>query len=181
MVATNQADLGTDRFAVQLLNANWQFSWSHDLDALALAAGLFAAVTGARWTDRHRGLWGATALIIGLFFLDEISPLHSEIDRLAFGKLLYSPILVALVICVWLLTAETSQRAIVGVGLVTLFLSFGMHVVGLRALLTLGYYSWPYQAGVGVKSGTELAGLLLVVPGLWRLARPGVHRRPNQT
>lgn len=171
VVVTNQIDLHVHRFGIGLLNANWEFSWSHDLDTLALSVGMFAAGTGAWRHEAHRRLWAATAVILGLFFLDEASPLHGQIDRLPGGKVLYSPILLGLVACVWLLTADSDQRVLVVAGLTVLFLSFGMHVLGLHALHPIGYFSNPYQAGVGLKEGLELAGLFLVVVGLWRVAR----------
>lgn len=173
VVVTNQIDLGADQLRVGLLNANSRFSWSHDVDTLALALGMAAAVRGARRGGRDSQLWWATAVILGLFFLDEASPLHTAIDHLPLGKALYSPILLALVTCVWLLAAHSDQQVVVAAGLVTLCASFAMHVVGLHALHPIGYLSGPYQAGVGVKEGTELAGLTLVVLALWRLAKRG--------
>jgi hypothetical protein len=169
VIATNLIDLGVEHLKLSLLNANWQFSWSHDADTVALAVGVVTAVTGARRTSRSRWLWCALAVLLVLFFLDEASSVHAQIDQIHFGKFLYSPILLGFVICVWCLAADTDERVVLGWGLTMLFVSFGMHVAGLHVLRPLGYFNWIYESGVGFKEGTELAGLLIVVLGLWRL------------
>ena len=170
VIASNEVDLVADHLGIRVLDANWQFSWSHDLDKIALAVGSLAASYGGLKARSRRWQWWATAAILALFLLDELSALHAQIGQASFGKLLYSPILVGLVFSVWLLARDSPQRVIVGTGLATLFICFGVHVIGLRLLRPLGYYSVPYQAGVGIKEGMELAGLLLIVPALWSLA-----------
>lgn len=169
VVATNLLDLKIYQFRVRVLDANWQFSWSHDLDTLALAIGVVVTAVGARRHPRHRALWSASAVILALFLLDEVSPLHAEIGHVS--KLLYAPILVGLAACVWLLADRTAQRPVALLGLATLLICFGMHVVGLTVLRPIGYMSVPYQLGVGLKEGTELAGLLIVLCALAALAR----------
>lgn len=179
VIVTNLIDLRVDHLSHGLLNANWRFSWSHDLDTLGLAAGVVISALAGRSTGRsgrERRLWYAIATLLGVLFLIEASPLHAQVDLLnagglSFGKLFYTPILVALLVCVWRLVAHTDQRGAMIVGLATLFLSFVMHVIGLGALRPLGYLNWIYQGGVGAKEGLELAGLLLLIPGLWVLAR----------
>lgn len=170
VVATNLLSLGVDNLRTSLVNANWEFSWSHDADTLVLAVGIYAASRGARRAGARRRLWAITAAIMTLFFLDEVSPLHTQIGSVTFGKLLYTPILAALVVCLGRLAAAGVERRVLGWGLLTLFGAFAMHVVGLHLLRPLGYTNWIYQSGVGVKEGAELAGLFLVVPALWRLA-----------
>jgi hypothetical protein len=183
VITTNLIDLGVDTLGYRLLDANFRFSWSHDLDTVLLGAGMLTAMRGGRHCgeDADRRWWYGLAIILGVFFLDEVSPLHAAIGSIPFGKLLYSPILLALVACLWRLARQTDEWVLVGVGLTTLLISFGMHVVGLHFLLRLGYYSGTYQSGVGIKEGTELAGLLLVIVGLRRVATsdppPGALRR----
>jgi hypothetical protein len=173
VIATNQIDWSADRLGIKIINANLGFSWSHDLDKLILASSVVAALGGALRPGRHQRLWATTAFILGLFLIDELSTLHAEIGGLHFGvgKLMYAPILLVLVICVWLLAAATKERFVVAVGVLVLSVCFGMHVVGMRILRHLfGYLSSPYQLGVGIKEGSECAGFLLVVPALWRLS-----------
>jgi len=186
VVVTNLVSLHVDHLSQGLLNANWRFSWSHGVDSVAFAAALVVAALAGRHARPERRLWLATATILGVLFLDEVSPLHAQIDLLNIGefspgKLLYAPILLALLVCVWRLVEHTDQREVVLVGLATLFLSFGMHVVGLGILRPLGYLSSIYQSGVGAKEGLELAGLLLLVPSLWALGRRTTAPRSAQT
>ena len=172
VVVTNLIDLYVNDLGkgLHVLDANWQFGWSHDLNTAILAAGLVAAIAGSvRTVSRHR-IWWSTALILGLFFLDEATPLHSVIDSSKFGKLVYVPILLGLVACLWLLAADSDQRTPVMAGITILVLSFAMHLVGVPTLRSLGYFNGIYQASVGLKEGLETAGLVLVVPSLWRLA-----------
>lgn len=171
VVASNLVSLGLDHLRTNLINANWEFSWSHDLDTLLLAVGTCTAVAGARASGARRRLWLATAGILALFFLDEVSALHGQVGNL--DKLLYTPILVALVLCVWRLTEQTPDRMLVIRGLTTLLFSFAMHVAGLHLLRQVGYTTYLYQVGVGFKEGAELAGLILLVTALWRRAFAG--------
>lgn len=167
--ASNLVSLGFDDLRTTLINANWEFSWSHDVDTILLAIGVGASLIGARADSSDRWLWCATAAILAAFFVDEASALHGQVGNL--DKLLYAPLLAALVVCVWRLTAKGRERVMVLFGLGTLLLAFAMHVAGLHTLRPLGYMNYTYQAGVGFKEGTELAGLILVVVALWRRAR----------
>jgi hypothetical protein len=150
VLATNLVDLLANQLRPNLraLDANWQFSWCHDLDRLLLAAGMVAAVRGTRRVVSLQGLWYLLAGILALLLLDELSPLHATVGHIS--KLLYVPILIVLVVCLWRLVLNSPERAIVGAALLTLSGSFGMHVVGLTMLRPIGYMSWPYQAGVGI-------------------------------
>jgi hypothetical protein len=166
VVVTNLMSLGFDHLRTSAINANWEFSWSHDVDTVLLAVGVYASLGGARATGPHRRVWATTAAILALFVLDEVSAVHGQLGNLE--KLLYAPILAALVVCVWRLTAGTSERALVRWALATLVFAFAMHVVGLHLLRPIGYTKYIYQAGVGIKEGTELAGLILLITALWR-------------
>lgn len=172
VVATNLFDLYVNSLGkgLHLLDANWQFGWSHDLDTAILAAGLCSAIVGAVQDASRPWIWRFAAAIFGLFFVDEATPLHAAIDASRFGKLVYVPILLGLVACLWLLAADSDHRTPVLAGVTILVLSFAMHVVGVPTLRSLGYFDGVYQASVGLKEGLESAGLVLVVPSLWRLA-----------
>ena len=168
VVTSNLLSLGLDDLRTTLINANWEFSWSHDVDTILLGIGVWISFVAARAADEDRRLWVATAAILALLFLDELSALHGQLSNL--DKLLYAPILAALVVCIWRLTAATPERTLVVCALTTLLLAFAMHVAGLHLLRPIGYTNYVYQAGVGFKEGTELAGLILLVAALWRRA-----------
>jgi hypothetical protein len=178
VLATNWLSLGIDHLKTTLLNANWEFSWSHDVDTVVLVLGVWAAATGWRRQHRNRKLWAGIAAILTIFFLDEVSPLHAQIGAVSAGKLLYVPVLAGLAAGLWCLAAGTTERVLIGWGLAALLLSFGMHTPGLHILHRLGYTNWIYQTGVGFKEGAELAGLLLVVFALWRLSAD-IRSRPT--
>ncbi|MBV9802229.1 MAG: hypothetical protein JO130_03530 [Solirubrobacterales bacterium] len=168
VLASNLISLGLDQLRTTLINANWEFSWSHEVDTVLLAIGTGVSVVGARASTAHRRLWLTTAMILAVFFLDEASALHGQIGNL--DKLLYVPILVALVLCVRRLTDRTPERMLVTYGLTTLFFAFAMHVAGLHLIRPIGYTTYVYQTAVGFKEGAELAGLILIVAALWRRA-----------
>jgi hypothetical protein len=168
VLVSNLLSLGLDDLRTNLINANWEFSWSHIVDTILLGIGVCASLVGARATRADRRLWIATAAILAVFFLDEASALHGQIGNLE--KLLYAPILAALVVCVYRLTARTRESTLVVSALTTLLVAFAMHVAGLHLLRPIGYTTYVYQAGVGFKEGTELAGLILLVTALWRRA-----------
>jgi len=169
VVTTNLLSLGLDDLRTTLINANWEFSWSHEVDTILLGIGVWISLVGAWAAGEDRRPWLATAAILALLFLDELSALHGQLSNL--DKLLYAPILAALVVCVWRLTAGTPERTVVVCALTTLLLAFAMHVAGLHLLRPMGYTNYVYQSGVGFKEGTELAGVILLVAALWRRAR----------
>lgn len=170
VIVTNLVSLAGEHLRTDLLNANWEFSWSHDLDTVLLAVGAAVAWRGWRRPTARRRLWGSLALIQGALVVDELTPLHGRIGAVALDKLAYAPLLAVVVACIWRLTAGSMQRIWVAWGVGTLCVSFVMHVVGLHALRPIGYTNALYQTAVGFKAGTELAGLVLVVLAISRLA-----------
>jgi hypothetical protein len=94
------------------------------------------------------------------------------VDRLANGKLVYAPLLVVLVVCVWRLLGSSDHAALMFTGLVALFVSYTIHILGMAVMHGLGWASdsWGFQVRAALKEGMELAGWLLVVAALWRLA-----------
>ena len=174
VLASNLLSLRTDHLRTTLINANWEFSWSHDAATLLLGIGVWTSLIGARATRADRRLWLATAAIPPCSSWMRHRRCTGQLGNL--DKLLYVPILAALVVCVWRLAAGTRERALVACGLTTLLLAFAMHVAGLHLLRPLGYNNYVYQSGVGFKEGTELAGLMLLVTALWRRARQAMWR-----
>ncbi len=68
-------------------------------------------------------------MILTLLFADELSGLHAHIDAFIHGKLLYVPILLALVYCVWRLTMGMARLASVQAGAALLLASYLIHVL----------------------------------------------------
>ncbi|MBV8989209.1 MAG: hypothetical protein JO372_11695, partial [Solirubrobacterales bacterium] len=171
MISTNLLDFGADRLQIAVLNANVGSSWSHRATAAALAAGALLTLVRALRSSSLRAWWSGTAVILGLLFVAEASPLHVQVDRASFGKLIYAPLLAGLVVCLWRLAGASNQKRLMRVGLGALFLSYAIHIFGMAIMhaLSWGPDSWGYQTRAALKEGTELSGWLLVVLALWRL------------
>jgi hypothetical protein len=181
VMITNLIDFGADQLGIRLLNANLDSSWSHRATAAALAAGAAVALLRTVRSTR-RGWWSATAGILILLFVAEASPLHVEVDKMSYGKLIYAPLLGALVICVWRLADSSGHATLMYAGLGALFLSYAIHVFGMAVMHAFGWGSgsWGYQVRAGLKEGTELAGWLLVLLALWRFTPPERHARTRE-
>jgi hypothetical protein len=175
VVATNVADFELDTPRISLLNANGQASWSHRATAAALVIGAVIAIMPARRVGHRRMLWGAVAGVLALLFIVEVSAVHVIVDRHSYGKLIYLPLLAALVLCLWRLTLGSEQAPLVGAAILILMLAYVVHLFGASVVEALGWGggSWVYQVKVGIKEGAELAGWLLLVVALGRLARDG--------
>ncbi len=178
VVATNLVDFELDTPRISLLNANGQASWSHVATAAALATGAAIAILTAMRTGHRRMLWGAVAGVQALLFVVEVSSVHVIVDRHNYGKLIYLPLLAALVLCLWRLTWGSAQAPLVAVAILVLMLAYVVHLFGARVVEALGWGggSWEYQVKVGIKEGAELAGWLLLVVALGRLGRDGSAR-----
>jgi hypothetical protein len=172
VVATHLIDFGTDQLRVGIFNAASDQSWSH-----LVVAGMLVVATGfgalATWRSHgQRGLWATATAILAFLSIDEVTPLHNHVDDMSWGKALYAPILLLLGVCLWRLSDRTDQQRILRAGLGILVVSFGIHVFGVHIVHALGWASgsWAYQVKVALKEGTELAGWLLVLVGVSRLA-----------
>jgi hypothetical protein len=178
VVATNLIDFELDTPRITLLDANDQASWSHIATAVALAVAAVIAILTAMRPGHRRTLWGAVAGVLALLFVVEVSSVHVIVDRHSFGKLIYLPLLTVLVLCLWLLTLGSEQARLVWAAILVLMLAYVVHVFGARVVEALGWGagSWVYQVKVGIKEGAELAGWLLLIAALKRLARDGSAR-----
>jgi hypothetical protein len=178
VVATNLVDFELDTPRIALLNANDQASWSHIATAAALAIAAVITILTAIRAGQRRTLWGAIAGVQALLFVVEVSSVHVIVDRHSYGKLIYLPLLAVLVLCLWLLTMGTEQAPLVCAAILVLMLAYVVHVFGARVVEALGWgsRSLVYQMKVGLKEGAELAGWLLLVVALTRLARNGSAR-----
>lgn len=172
VLGTNLIDFGADGLRIRVLNANLDSSWSHRATDVTLAAGAVIALLKAWTAGEDRTLWSAIALELLLLFIVEVSRLHVQVDRLSYGKLIYLPVLTGLALCAWRLAAGSDQASLVRAGLAALVMAYAVHIFGLHVVEAVGWGSggWAYQVKVGIKEGAELAGWLLLVLGLWRLA-----------
>jgi hypothetical protein len=129
----------------------------------------------------YRGWWAVTATSLFLLFVVEVSPAHVHVDRLAWGKLLYLPLLVCLAASLARLAHGSGHGRIMWVALAALAASYTVHIFGPHVVAAFGWGtdSLAFQAKVGLKEGAELAGWLLMVVALWRIGqRPSsVDRR----
>jgi hypothetical protein len=183
VVLTHLVDFGANDLGDKVLNANSASSWSHKVVTGSLAMGAIACLVGTWRLRRARATWLVTAVILVLLFANEISELHAQIGALRFGKLLYAPILLLLVFCVWRLTTGASSAFRVRAGGVLLLASYLIHVLGPHHIAhSLGWRAegWAFQTVVALKEGLELAGVLLVVLALWRSSLQR-EREPTMT
>jgi hypothetical protein len=172
VVLTNLLDFELGGMRIRVLNANLASSWSHRATAATLLLGGGLAALRAGQAAPLRRWWSPTAAVLILLFVVEVSPAHVQVDRLSYGKLVYVPLLAALVICVVRLLDGSDQVTVMGVGLGALAASYAVHILGPAVVRLLGWGtdSWAYQVKVGLKEGMELSGWLLLVWALW-------HRR----
>ncbi len=174
VACTHLIDFGVYHLRYRILDATSAASWSHLASGGALAVGAVVCLAGARRLPRQRATWIATGVILALFFIDEASGLHADIDALNnslnYGKLLYAPILVVLAYCVWRLTRGTAQLASARAGALLLLVSYLIHVLEPHNIAHgFGWSAdgWAFQGVVALKEGTELAGVLLALLALW--------------
>jgi hypothetical protein len=181
VIVTNVIDFAAIDLRVGLLNASLGSSWSHRATAATLAAGALLTATIALRAASGRVLWGLTAAALTVLFIVEISPVHVQVGRIGYGKLIYAPLLAGLTVCVWRLAVAYGQAPLMRVGLAGLVASYAVHVFGPPVLEAFGWGrdSWVYQVKVGVKEGIELAGWLLVVLALWRSGAPLLRADPG--
>jgi hypothetical protein len=170
---THLVDFGVYHLRYAIFDANLAASWSHAVDAAALAAGVAVCVLGARRSPSRRLTWIATATILVFFVGDEVSGLHAAIGGLRYGKLLYAPVLALLVCCVWRLTKDGANVSVVRASAGLLLASYAIHVLDphhIARALAWPAEGWAFQCVVVLKEGMELAGVLLALLALGRTA-----------
>ena len=181
VLGSNLLDFGACHLRFSVFDASADSSWSHRATAVTLITGTGIALLAARHSTRDRARWLWTCTVLALLFVSESSPLHTQIDRVSYGKLFYVPLLAMLVINALGLATGSEHARLIRIGLALLFASFAIHVFGTPLMHELGWDagSWSYQVKVGVKQGTELAGWVLVVLALWCLMT-GRGRAPDE-
>jgi hypothetical protein len=177
VLGTSLIDFGAYHLRYPFFDANSALSWSHRLDAVALAAAVGLCVTGIVRSAHRRGVWLLLTAILTFFAVDEITSLHAHVDAFKFGKLLYAPILLVMVACTWTLMAGTEYGKPLVTGLALLLGSYLIHLFGhgFDDALGWGANSWGYQVRAATKEGLELGGLLIAVSAL---AGAALRREP---
>ena len=173
-IAAQLVDFQLYDFHLRALNANSDASvvaWLTPA-GMALALGGILACIRFRATARARS-GVVAALLVGLLVV-------ASARRGAFGgslslhrsTLMLAP---ALVVLLALLLrearqAEVTSRQLLRIGCALLVGSYVLHVLGGSLADAGGEHSWPYQLGVALKEGTEVAGWLIVGLGCCRAA-----------
>jgi hypothetical protein len=168
-IATHLIDFDAYHLRIRLLDSSYEWSWSHLLATVAFAAGAIAGWIGAMRPIPHRRVWLTICGLFAFLFVDNLTRLH---EHIAVWPLIYAPLLAGLFVAIAAVTWKTDGAVIVATGIGLLFVSLAIHVFGPQFVSMLGWgvNSWPYQVKIAVKEGTELAGWVLLVPALGRLA-----------
>jgi hypothetical protein len=172
VIVTSVLDFAADDGHVRIFDAEAQWSWSHMLATGAFAGGAIVSLRQSRREQdpARRRLWLVASVLFCLLLVDNVTRLHTHTKL---WPLLYAPILIGLSGAIWRLSRATREAGVVAAGLVALFVSVTFHIVGPWVVHALGRGkgSWAYEIKASLKESTELAGWMLVVPGLWRLHR----------
>jgi hypothetical protein len=170
VLATSLVDFALDGGRLRIFDAEAEWSWSHLLATGAFAGGAAIAVRHASEGGPRRRPWLLLGVLFVILLLDNVTRLHTHIG---FWPAVYAPLLVGLSASIWSLARGTREATVVAAGLMALFVSVSFHVAGPYVMHALGRGagSWPYEIKASLKESTELAGWILVVPGLWRLHR----------
>jgi hypothetical protein len=174
-LTTHLVDFGADSLRIKLLDSAYEWSWSHLVATAAFATAALLAFAGGRRSARHQPAWATIVGLFAFFLVDNLTRLH---EHVAHWPVLYAPLLGALLLSLSVVAWDSDQRRIVLAGLTLLIASLAIHVLGPHVVRALGWGpdSWAYQIKVGLKEGTELAGWVLLLPPLARLAlEPRMH------
>jgi hypothetical protein len=168
--ATHLLDYGAYDLRVRLLDSSAEWSYSHLLGTLAFAIGAVCGGVGAAAASRRRVAWWAICCLFAFLLVDNLTRFHEHVPA---WPAIYAPALCALTAAIAIVAADTDLAPFVYAGIALLFGSLAIHVFGPGAVRAFGWSadSWAYQVKVALKEGTELAGWVLLVPALGRLAR----------
>jgi hypothetical protein len=168
-VVAHLLDFALDDLRVRLLDASSEWSWSHLVATAAFASGAAVSVFAARRRRGESSRWWILAALFAVLLADDVTRAHEAVPR---WPLVVLPALAGVAIGVVRLARGTPASRMALAGLALLLASFAIHVLGHALVhgLAWGPGTWGYQIKVALKEGTELAGWLLVVPVLVRLA-----------
>jgi hypothetical protein len=173
--AIHLANFGLDDLRIRMLDSNYEWSYSHLLATGAFATGAVTSVIAARSGVRRARTWWTAGALFAFLAVDGATRIHEHIPA---WPVVYAPVLVCLCVAVASLAEGTDEEPVVRAGIALLALSIVIHVFGPGVVHRLGWSpeGWAYQSKVALKEGTELAGWVLLVPALVRLAAGSRHR-----
>jgi hypothetical protein len=175
-MTTHLIDFGVYDLRIRILDSSAEWSYSHLLATCAFAAGAVACASGtASGRGRRRPCWIACGLFAFLF-VDGATRVHEHVPA---WPVVYTPVLIGLSISLAAIASGTDQAGVVYIGLALLFGSLAIHVLGPGVVRAFGWTpsGWAYQVKVALKEGTELAGWVILVPAVFRVARGRAGRR----
>jgi hypothetical protein len=170
VLATHLWDFEARDLRIAALDAGSAWSFSHVLATAAFATGAAVGALGARAGGPRRRSWSAAGALFAFLLVDNVTRLH---EHLSGWPLLYAPLIGALSVTMLMIAAGTDLDAVVAIGLALLFVALAIHVFGPALVRAAGWspHGLAYQVKVGLKEGLELAGWVVVVPAMVRLAR----------
>jgi hypothetical protein len=168
-VIAHLLDFGLDDLRLRLLDASSEWSWSHILATGAFASGAAVSLSAGRRTQGEARQWWVLACLFAVLLADNVTRAH---DAVPSWPVIVAPALAGVAIGVVRLARRTPAYGTALAGLALLLASFAIHVLGHQLVHGLGWgpQTWGYQIKVALKEGTELAGWVLLVPVLVRLA-----------
>jgi hypothetical protein len=166
---THLVDFGVYDLRIRLLDSADEWRYSHLRATLTFAIGPAAGFVGARSPARPRRTWVGIGALFAILLADNLTRLHTHLPA---WPLFYAPILLTLSVCIITLARGTDLAAVARIGLAALAGSLAIHVLGPGFLRLLGWgpQTWAYEIKVALKEGSELAGWVLLVPCVLRLA-----------
>jgi hypothetical protein len=169
-VTTHLVDFGVFALKIDVINSNYEWSYSHVLATLAFAVGAIACASGAVVQPQRRTPMAVASALFTLLCFDGAARVHEHVPA---WPAVYAPILIALALSIGAIGKGTDRATVVYAGLALLFSSLVMHVAGHDFVREFGWQpeSWAYQIKVALKEGAELAGWVVLVPAVVGLAR----------
>jgi uncharacterized membrane protein YfbV (UPF0208 family) len=169
-VTTHLVDFGVFDLRINVINSNYEWSYSHVLATLALGVGAISCAWGAVLGQEARATRGVASALFALLWLDGVTRVHEHVPV---WPAVYAPILISLAASLVAIARGTDRANVVYAGLALLLSSLVIHVLGPDVVHALGWQqgSWAYQIKVALKEGTELAGWVVLVPAVVALAR----------
>jgi hypothetical protein len=184
LAISHLCDLALFDFHVGLVNADSDWSVWGWAGVVADFAPVVGAVQLALTTHRQRSSLIVLVVLTAFLSADDFLQLHERVSELGsrlalphasrvVWPLIFMPIMVAMAIILWRLSAQAPMRARMAIrgGLAALVFAILLEMAspGLFAI-GYGHGTWPYELEVAVEEALELGGWMLIAGGLAALA-----------